>query len=352
MLVDCRDTASVVALAKTGRYLIHVLESDAEAVEAARRELHKAGLYGIASVERLDPGGKLPYTENLVNAVFLGEKANRAVTAAEINRVLRPQGVVFTAGNETSRKPWPPQMDQWTHPRHAADGNAVSRDTLVAPPRRVRWVTGPQQEISNMVTAERPLLLRRRAGPRRLQRPAPVGAEAQSVAGPRRISCSRSSPAACGRWPWATGCWSSQTVSSRPSMRRPAGRSVEYPNAGTPTESWCVGGRTILLLIGRCRSRRSCAVGLLRRRRRQLRWKHDADDARCVVAGDGSVYFLHGDPRRGEAVRLACLDLADGKLRWQQADLPWLPKVRQLTSITADSWPAKSRRSTTRRRAT
>ena len=44
-------------------------------------------------------------------------------------------------------------MDQWSEPRHAADGNPVSRDTLVGPPRRIRWVTGPSQEISSLVSA-------------------------------------------------------------------------------------------------------------------------------------------------------------------------------------------------------
>ena len=35
-----------------------------------------------------------------------------------------------------ARKPWPEGMDEWTHPRHSAAGNAVLRDTLVGPPRR------------------------------------------------------------------------------------------------------------------------------------------------------------------------------------------------------------------------
>ena len=44
-------------------------------------------------------------------------------------------------------------MDGLSHPRHAADGNAVLLDSYVGPPRRIRWLAGPPQEISNMVTA-------------------------------------------------------------------------------------------------------------------------------------------------------------------------------------------------------
>jgi len=356
VLVDCRDTASVVALAKTGRYLIHVLESDAEAVESARRELHKAGLYGIASVERLDAGGKLPYTENLVNAVFLGEKAIGPARLAEINRVLRPQGVVFTEGRlsalpgwQDPRKPWPPQMDQWTHPRYAANGNAVSHDALVAPPRRVRWVTGPQQEISNMVTADGRCffagVLARDAfnGLRLWQQqvepsPARGGYMFQSKPGSVR-------PVAVGNRLLVVSNGKLQALDA--ATGRPT---VDYPNAGTPTEILVVESRAGILPANNSASvppaqesrqdARSTKTILAINKDSlravdlaggQLRWKHDAKDARYVVAGDGNVCFIHGDPRRGEPVRLACLDLAEGKLRWEQADLPWLAKVRQLT---------------------
>ncbi|MBM4078761.1 MAG: hypothetical protein FJ278_03610, partial [Planctomycetes bacterium] len=34
-------------------------------------------------------------------------------------------------------------MDEWTHFLHDASGNAVSRDSLVGPPKRLQWVGGP-----------------------------------------------------------------------------------------------------------------------------------------------------------------------------------------------------------------
>ena len=52
-----------------------------------------------------------------------------------------------------STKRWPMAMDVWSHPRHAADGNAVSSDTLVGPPERVRWIAAATSEVEGMVTA-------------------------------------------------------------------------------------------------------------------------------------------------------------------------------------------------------
>jgi outer membrane protein assembly factor BamB len=41
-------------------------------------------------------------------------------------------------------KPRPPQMDEWTHYLHNPTNNAVSRDTLVDPPRHLQWIAGPK----------------------------------------------------------------------------------------------------------------------------------------------------------------------------------------------------------------
>ena len=40
-------------------------------------------------------------------------------------------------------KPWPDEIDEWTHFFHDAAGNPVAHDTAVGPPRRYQWVGGP-----------------------------------------------------------------------------------------------------------------------------------------------------------------------------------------------------------------
>jgi len=41
-------------------------------------------------------------------------------------------------------KPWPKDIDEWTHFLHGADNNAVANDTVVAAPRTIQWVSNPR----------------------------------------------------------------------------------------------------------------------------------------------------------------------------------------------------------------
>ena len=70
------------------------------------------------------------------------------VPIAEVLRVLRPHGVAFVKG-EKAIKPWPEQIDEWTHYMHDPAGSCVSNDVLVGPPRRLQWVGGPRHGRSH-----------------------------------------------------------------------------------------------------------------------------------------------------------------------------------------------------------
>ena len=91
------------------------------------------------------------------------------LTIREILRVVCPNGVVFLGGIPELElkakltaagirkykiirqngiwakivKARPKEMDEWTHWRHGADGNAVGRDHVEVP-NAVRWRTGPK----------------------------------------------------------------------------------------------------------------------------------------------------------------------------------------------------------------
>ncbi len=60
------------------------------------------------------------------------------------------------------KKPWPADIDQWTHYLHGADGNPVARDRVVGPPKHYQWVAGPlwqrchetDSSVSTLVTAQ------------------------------------------------------------------------------------------------------------------------------------------------------------------------------------------------------
>ena len=96
-----------------------------------------------------------------VNLVVVEDAAN--VTAEEIERVLVPNGVVLIKRGSTLHepsglkkgedvgewtryvKPWPGEIDQWTHFLHDASGNAVSKDVRVRRPRHLQSYAGPKR---------------------------------------------------------------------------------------------------------------------------------------------------------------------------------------------------------------
>ena len=129
----------VTGFSGSGRYLIEVLDSDADRIAKIRRSLQEGNRYGLIAARWHREGQPLPYAENLVNLV---EVQQADAPLAEIFRVLVPGGVVTgptlhrekleAAGFDVlatesdtgessfvaARKPWPEDMDSWSHPRH------------------------------------------------------------------------------------------------------------------------------------------------------------------------------------------------------------------------------------------
>ena len=142
--LGCGDGKLTAALRASEGYQVHGLDADAANVGKARANIQSAGLYGTVSVGQLG-NGRLPYIDNLVNLVVADDLGG--VPLAEVTRVLCPNGVAYvrTGGTWTTTvKPRPKEIDDWTHYMHDAAGNAVSRDTVVGPPRRLQWVGGPR----------------------------------------------------------------------------------------------------------------------------------------------------------------------------------------------------------------
>ncbi len=141
--VGCGDGKLTAALRAGEIYLVHGLDADAGNLQKARQHIRSLGLYGPVSAVRFD-GRRLPYADGLVNLVVAEDLGQ--VTMAEVMRVLCPNGVASIRQNgrwTKSIKPWPDEIDEWTHWLHSADGNAVARDRVVGPPRRLQWAAEP-----------------------------------------------------------------------------------------------------------------------------------------------------------------------------------------------------------------
>ena len=141
--LPCGDGLLTAALRAGDSYVVHGLDTDSAEVDKTRQYAESRGVYGKVSADVFD-GKRLPYADNLVNLLVsedLGE-----VAMAEVLRVLVPRGVAYVKQGDTwtrTKKPWPDEIDQWTHYLHGPDGNAVSHDSTIGVSRSLRWIAAP-----------------------------------------------------------------------------------------------------------------------------------------------------------------------------------------------------------------
>jgi outer membrane protein assembly factor BamB len=125
-------------------YQVQGLERDPAQVQASRDALRRLGLYGPVTITQLR-GDKLPYIDDFANLIVAEE--SQGISSAEIERVLAPRGVAYVKSKGAwtkTVKPWPSEIDEWTHYLHGPSGNAVAHDQRVAPPERLQWLGSPR----------------------------------------------------------------------------------------------------------------------------------------------------------------------------------------------------------------
>lgn len=339
--IGAQDISQVSAMAKTGRYLVRILEKDPKSIQKVRKSLHDQGLYGMVSVDQLAADGKLPFAENIVNLILIEQTADD-IPAAEFARVLTPNGTMIIAESISKdflkqvgldkfrkvkvektwlvgQKPFPGDMDIWSHPRHASDGNAVSNDTQVGPPRRVRWVVGAQAEVRGMVTAggknfyagvlTRDSFNGLRLWDRNLLKPSEEGKHVM-----KNLSRSVPNPVSSGDYLFA--------VSEKKLLSLDASTGETVHEFVTSTAA-----RHLLydagILVAICDS----SVEAFDVETAKKLWEYQSAAPRFAVMGKNMVAFLQGNVKRGEKVTAVVLEGDSGKVRWQNSSYPWLSQV-------------------------
>jgi outer membrane protein assembly factor BamB len=94
------------------------------------------------------PPARLPYAGNTVRHLV----CEAPVSRAEILRVLRPLGTArlkIPSGWREIVKPWPDDIDDWTHWLYGPGGNPVSADRRAGIPRRLLWTATPRRARSH-----------------------------------------------------------------------------------------------------------------------------------------------------------------------------------------------------------
>ncbi len=142
--LGCGTGKRTMALRLSNALLVHGLDTNAQSIRKARAAIRAAGQYGPVSVDTWG-GSALPYVDNCVNILVVEPGVN--VAKGECMRVLRPGGVLISQADgkwQRAVKGRPKDIDEWTHVLYDAGGNAVSKDRVVGPPRRLQWHGGPK----------------------------------------------------------------------------------------------------------------------------------------------------------------------------------------------------------------
>ena len=304
--VGCGTGEETLQLAKSGSFVVHALEEELPKVRQARSLIKAAGLYGQIAVEHCT-SRHLPYADNLVN-LLVASKAD-APPQQEILRVLRPGGVA-RIGQEIIRKPWPKTLDGWTHVRHGPDGNPVSQDLAVSLPGNIRWVASASQ-------MRFPLLI---ANGRNFDH-GPVVRDAFNG-----LPLWNKKGMAC----WAATDNVLYGISGNSVVGLDAATGTRVGQFGPADRETCILWIDNTLIVTAHSGLRAYTGGT-----EQPRWTYQADspgsrvtsNRTTVVAGDGRVFFVAGNPKRGEPCVVVCLDLASGEQLWRSSAYPWLAKV-------------------------
>ncbi len=328
-------------LSNTGRYIIHVLDTNTADVKEARETLKTRGVYGLAFAETLTNPTYLPYTENLVNVVVVHSLGNTPLT--ELLRVITPRGTLLAFsrsglnatklkaggfvsisrqedGTFIARKPWPKNMDTWSHTRHGAGGNAVSLDTAVGPPKRVRWVAAAMSEVEGLVTDDGRnfyggVLARDSFNGLRLwHRDLTKGELNDPAFNLPRLSSSRARPIASGKYLFAV------VKGKLVALNSATGKIArEYPGIGIPKE--VIHHRDVVIAADNKQIRAFSTTTA-----KQL-WHQEVGEPRNLAAANKTVSFIKGRLKRGEQAEAFAIDLYSGKIKWQVSHFPWLNKV-------------------------
>ncbi|MCH5374604.1 MAG: PQQ-binding-like beta-propeller repeat protein, partial [Planctomycetes bacterium] len=159
------ETELTAALRTDPGILVHGLYPDSSSAAQARKFFQQSDCSGPVTALAWEHG-QLPYASNFVDLLVV-TRSEAQTSKGEWDRVLAPGGILLTNDRafqipaafspkqipvpnwRAAVKPWPKGMDEWTHWYHSASGNAVGKDTLIGPPRRLQWTAGPKWSKSH-----------------------------------------------------------------------------------------------------------------------------------------------------------------------------------------------------------
>jgi outer membrane protein assembly factor BamB len=152
VIVEPAEIELAKQLAADGRMAVDLLVNcDEPKAHSWRTDLAKSRLHSQVSVVRQTEFSRLPYPDRFVNLLIadLDALAAKKLTIRECRRVMAPYGTLLLRqkGKWVSESiGLAPDLDEWTHFEHGADGNPVSKDKIVSHVRGLQWASYDIQE--------------------------------------------------------------------------------------------------------------------------------------------------------------------------------------------------------------
>lgn len=131
-----------IELARSSDLLIYVQSSKEQNVETIRKAADAVNLYGTRIFVDKGPTAKLNLADNVADVVIASD-GMRNISRTEVLRVLRPQGKALL-DSDIIVKPFPPGVDDWSHPYHGPDNNPQSNDKVVRSPHLTQFLAEPR----------------------------------------------------------------------------------------------------------------------------------------------------------------------------------------------------------------
>ena len=139
--INPASESEALELARHGRFLVFVAQTDNSKVVAFRQQAEAAGLLGRTLYVEHVSDAALPFADHVVDLVVAPEAAN----GAEVLRVLSPARGKAFLGERVLTKPSLMDSDDWTHRLHGPDNNPVSQDSAFRGPAMLQYLAMPMQ---------------------------------------------------------------------------------------------------------------------------------------------------------------------------------------------------------------
>ncbi len=133
----------ITELSGDSELLVYFQSPDADEVLAVRKKAESAGLLGKKVFAAQGSYARIHLTDNMASAIIVSPQADEQVPEQELLRVLHPEGRVVLSKEEIV-KPFPEGIDDWSHPYHGPDNNPLSTDRVVRYPFRTQFISYPK----------------------------------------------------------------------------------------------------------------------------------------------------------------------------------------------------------------